>query len=201
MGRFPRTEPEIAALALRVAEGLLNAAEDYPSPPVSATELQEKLQAFNAADTGVVAAKTAYLEQHATKDDALEDLVDGLKANLKYAEIAVREDPEKLNALGWRAARRGSALKAPGETRDITIVSEGDTWVVLRWNPPIDGGAVAVYQVERKREGDPWQDVTMSTITEALLSDQPRGVEFTYRVYAVNKAGIGQPSGIVTVVL
>jgi hypothetical protein len=26
-------------------------------------------------------------------------------------------------------------------------------------------------------------------------------VEFTYRVYAVNKAGIGQPSGIVTVVL
>jgi Fibronectin type III domain len=201
MGRFPRSESEIAALALRVVEGLGNAAEEYPNPPVSPAELKEKLDAFNAADTGVVAAKTAYLEQHATKDDALEDLVDGLKADLKYAEVAVREDPEKLNALGWRAARRGAALKPPGETRDITIVSEGDTWVILRWNPPIGGGAVAVYQVERKREGDPWADVAMSTVTEALLSNQPRGVEFTYRVYAVNKAGIGQPSGIVTVVL
>jgi len=24
----------------------------------------------------------------------------------------------------------------PGETRDITIVSEGDTWAILQWKPP-----------------------------------------------------------------
>jgi hypothetical protein len=32
MSRFPRTEPEIAALALKVAEGLGQAAEDFPAP-------------------------------------------------------------------------------------------------------------------------------------------------------------------------
>jgi hypothetical protein len=37
--------------------------------------------------------------------------------------------------------------------------------------------------------------------TKQLLSSQPRGVEFDYRVIAVNKAGAGQPSATVTVVL
>jgi hypothetical protein len=45
MSRFPRTEPEIAALALLVTEGL---AQAVPSPPVPADELQAILHAFNA---------------------------------------------------------------------------------------------------------------------------------------------------------
>jgi hypothetical protein len=49
--RFPRTESEIAALGLRVVEGLVNKAEDFPNPPLSAAELKEKLDVFNAADT------------------------------------------------------------------------------------------------------------------------------------------------------
>jgi hypothetical protein len=156
---------------------------------------------FNAADTATVAAETAFREQHAVKDDALEDLVDSLKADLKYAEIAVRDDPEKLNALGWRARRDGSPLQPPGETRDISIVSEGDTWVILRWKPPVDGGAPGFYRIQRQREGRPWEDAGTSTATEQLMSNQPRGVELHYRVIAVNKAGTGQPSATVTVVL
>ena len=33
------------------------------------------------------------------------------------------------------------------------------------------------------------------------MSNQPRGVELSYRIVAVNKAGVGQPSATVTVVL
>ncbi len=36
---------------------------------------------------------------------------------------------------------------------------------------------------------------------ESLLSNQPRGVELDFRVIAVKKAGAGQPSATVTVVL
>ena len=43
MARFPIAEPEIAALAALVAEGLEQAAEDFPTPPVPATELREQL--------------------------------------------------------------------------------------------------------------------------------------------------------------
>jgi hypothetical protein len=199
--RFPRTESEIAALALRVAEGLVKAAEDFPNPPVSAADLAAKLDVFRTADTATVAAKKEFMAQHAVKDEALKDLVDAVKANLRYAEVTVRKQPDKLNALGWRVPRDGSPLEPPGETRDITIVSEGDTWVILRWKAPVDGGAPGYYRIQRKREGAPWEDAGTSTETEQLMSNQPRAVELQYRVIAVNKAGPGQPSATVTLVL
>lgn len=156
MSRFPRTEPEIAALALLVTEGLGQAAEDFPAPPVPPSELQARLDAFNTASAATVVAETAFREQHAVKDDALEELVDGVKANLRYAEIVVRDQPEKLSALGWRSRRDGSTLEPPGETRDIGVVAEGATWLILRWKPPVNGGAVGVYKIQRKREGSLW---------------------------------------------
>ena len=199
--RFPQTEPEIAALALVVAQGLGQAAEDFPSPPIPANELQARLDRYNTTLAASVAADNASREQHAAKDDALEELVDGLKTDLRYAELAVRDQPEKLSKLGWGPRRNGSALRAPGEVRDIGVVAEGDTWAILRWKPPVDGGVPAYYRIQRKREGNPWEDASTSTETEQLMSNQPRGVELFYRVIAVNKAGEGQPSATVTVVL
>jgi len=199
--RFPRTEAGIATLAGRVIDGLTNAAEDFPAPPVPVEELRGKLDAFQAADTATVAAKTAFRSQHAAKDEALEDLVDAVKADLRYAEIAVRDAPQKLRALGWRPPRDGTPLQLPGEVRDITIVSEGDTWAILRWKPPVDGGAPAFYCIQRRQESEPWNDAGTATGTEQLMSNQPRGVELHYRVIAVNKAGAGPPSATVTLVL
>ena len=199
--RFPRSESDITTLAARVIDGLTNAAEDFPAPPVSSEELRGKLDAFQAADTATVAAETAFRNQHAEKDEALEELKDALKADLRYAEVAVRDAPQKLNALGWRPPRDGTPLQPPGETRDITIVSEGDTWAILRWKPPADGGSPGFYRIQRRQEGAPWEDAGTSTETEQLMSRQPRGLELYYRVIAVNKAGDGQPSATVTLVL
>lgn len=199
--QFPRTEAEIAALAVVVAQGLEQAEEDFPAPPVPAADLRAKLEAVNAATGAAVAAETAFREQHAAKDDAVEDLADSLKADLKYAEFAVRDLPEKLSRLGWSTRRPGTPLQPPGEVRDMAIGAEGDTWVILRWNPPVDGGAPGVYKIQRRQDGSAWQDIGISTDTEELCSDQPRGVELHYRVFAVNKAGTGQPSATVTVVL
>ena len=43
MPRFPETEPEIAALAALAVEGLEQAVEDFPNPPVPTTELRAKM--------------------------------------------------------------------------------------------------------------------------------------------------------------
>jgi len=110
--RFPRSESDIATLAVRVVDGLTNAAEDFPAPPVSPEELRGKLDSFKTADTATVAAKTELRNQHEEKDEALDELVDALKADLGYAEIAVRDAPQKLNALGWRPPRDGTRWHA-----------------------------------------------------------------------------------------
>ncbi len=99
--QFPRSEAEIAKLAVAVAQGLEDAAQDFPAPPVPPSELRAKLDAVNAASNAAIAAESAFREHHALKDDVLEDLADSLKANLKYAEYAVRDEPTKLGRLGW----------------------------------------------------------------------------------------------------
>jgi hypothetical protein len=199
--RFPRTEADITTLAGRVIDGLSKAAEDYPSPPVSPEELQGKLEAFHAADTATVAAETALRNRHTEKDEALDQLVGALKVDLGYAELAVRDAPQKLNALGWRPPREGTPLQPPGETRDITIVSEGENWTILRWKSPAEGGKPAFYKIHRLADEDRWDEVGTSTNTEQLMSNQPRGVSLNFRVTAVNNAGEGPPSATITVVL
>ncbi len=199
--QFPRSEAEIAKLAVAVAQGLEDAAQDFPAPPVPPAELRAKLDAVNAASNAAIAAESAFREHHALKDDVLEDLADSLKANLKYAEYAVRDEPTKLGRLGWGTRRDGTPLAAPGEVRDIAIEAEGDTWAILRWKRPVDGGTPGVYKVQRKRGLDPWEDIAIATGNEQLVSNQPRSEELFFRVFAVNRAGTGQPSATVTVVL
>jgi len=54
----------------------------------------------------------------------------------------------------------------------------------------------------RKREGGgDWVDVGMSVESEVTLNGQDAGVEYEYRVIAVNKAGEGPASNIARAVL
>ena len=201
MPQFPRREPEMAMLARLVTDGLAKAREDFPSPPVPASELERKLAAYEAAKVSAAALEGQLRELYVAKDQVLEDLMSCVKADLRYAEIVVRDRPEKLTRLGWGPRRERTALKAPGEVRGIIVAEEGDTYVRLRWKAPVDGGAVAAYTIQRKEGAGPWRDVGVATVKEQLMTDQPRGVELSYRVTAMNRAGVGQPSATVTLVL
>ena len=199
--RYPDTEPEIMALARQVIEGLKQLGAELPAPPVPLDDIQARVARADAATADVVLANTALRERHTVKDDAIRDVVDGTKVILRYAEAVFRDQPEKLSQLGWGPRRNGSTLEAPGEVRDIRIAAEGDTWIALRWNPPVNGGAVGAYKIQRKKKDGGWEEVGSSVTTEHMLGNQPRGIEMEYRVLAANKAGVGQPSATVTVVL
>ena len=77
----------------------------------------------------------------------------------------------------------------------------GPHLIILAWRPPANGSPPGVYKIQRKQEGQSWEDLGISTDTDQLCSNQPRGVELFYRVIAANKAGAGQPSATVSVVL
>lgn len=200
--RFPQSEADVAVLALALAQGLAQAAEDFPSPPYTAEEMQALLDAYNATLAAIMISESEFHGHHADKDDALDKLVGGMKATFKYAEVAAREHPENLNKIGWGPRRGSASLRAPGEVRDITVRAQGDSWVVLDWNEPVNGGDPAAYKVQRReRDGGSWEDIATAVGTEHMVARQPRGVELDYHVIAVNRAGAGQPSGTVTLVL
>jgi hypothetical protein len=202
MARFPETEPDIAALATVMIDGLRQAAEEFPAPPVPPDALQESLDQYNATRTAAVAAESAARDHVALKNRALEQLADDMRLDLKYAEVTVKDAPDQLLKLGWGPRRDPRSLELPGVVRDLGIKSQGESWMVLDWKPPANGGTPAVYHVERRRrDGGEWEEVAHAIASEELLIDQEVGVELEFRVSAENKTGVGEPSTVLAVVL
>jgi len=202
MARFPRTEAEIMELSIVMVTGLTDNAATYPAPPVAPANLSALIGAFTSAKSAAVAAQAAAEEATSAKDDALEDLADAMKTDLRYAENTVNGDDDKLKLIGWSGRKTSSALTPPGQTRLLEAPRQGDGWVFLDWKKPSDGGAVSAYRVmRRERPEGAWSEVATAVISEATLVEQPKGKELEYRIIAVNKAGDGEPSNTAMVVL
>ena len=202
MARFPITEADVVALAQAIESGLAANAVVYPAPPVLPAALTLLIGAYTAAKNDAIAAQAATEQATADKDDALEDLVDAMKDDIRYAENTVDYDDDKLKLIGWAGRSAAAPLAVPGQARLLEAPRQGEGWVFLDWKKPADGGRPAAYKVmRRERPAGPWEEVATAVITEATLVDQPRGKEFEYRIVAVNKAGDGEPSNTAMVVL
>ncbi len=202
MARFPRTEPEVVALAEAMITGLTTNAVVYPAPPVAVLDLTAAKTAYITALNVAIAAAAAAEAATTDKDEKLDDLIDAMKSDIRYAENTVDFDDDKLKLIGWAGKKAPTALQPPGQTRLLEAPRQGDGWVFLDWKALIDGGAPAAYKVmRRERPAGAWQDVATAVITEATLVEQPKGKELEYRVIAVNKAGEGEPSNTEMVVL
>jgi len=89
-----------------------------------------------------------------------------------------------------------------GKLSFTELLREGAGWLFLDWKEPGDGGPVSAYKVQRRERKDGvWTDVGTAVESEITLTNQEAGVEFEYRVIAVNKAGESVPSNIVRAVL
>ena len=113
MARFPRTEPEVAALAEAMITGLTANAVLYPAPPVAVLDLTAAKTAYITALNAAIAAKAVAETATVAKDDTLEALVDAMKTDLRYAENTVDFDDAKLNLIGWAGGRR-DAISSTG---------------------------------------------------------------------------------------
>lgn len=202
MAQFPARETEVLGLGDSLITGLENNVPIYPSPPVSTIDLQAAFDATIAARDAAVAARAAAEQATTDKELALEDLVEKMKDDLRYAENTVDFDDDKLKLLGWGGRKVPKALEAPGQARALEAPREGEGWIFLDWKEPVDGGQVASYKIERReRPEGPWSIAGMAMESEITLHNQERGKEWEYRVVAVNKAGEGMPSNTVMAVL
>ena len=206
MARFPKTEAEVLILAQAIASGMApggNGANPYfPSPPVTADALTALIGEYTTAKNSVVAAHAAAEQATVAKDAKLAALVEGMKTDIRYAENTVSFDDEKLKLIGWGSRKAPSPLQPPGQTRLLEALSQDEGSVSFTWKAPSDGGKASAYRImRRERPAGPWTDVGTAVVTEATLVDQPRSTEFEYRVVAINRAGEGEPSNTVLVML
>jgi len=77
MARFPKKEADIVALAERLWQGLLsNRPTIYPNPPVHPISLRFKAITYRRQREDLIAKQAAVEAATATKDEALEELVE-----------------------------------------------------------------------------------------------------------------------------
>ena len=75
-----------------------------------------------------------------SKDDALENLTDAMKSDIRYAENKVDYDDDKLKLIGWAGRQTATALTPPGQSRLLEAPKQGEGWVFLDWKQPVEGG-------------------------------------------------------------
>ena len=202
--RFPYREPDILRLANDIAAGLAANTEVFPAPPYSPEDFEKALDAHDGNREAQIMSRAAAMEATAAKDESLGVIADMSKSVLRYAENHTRTNDAKLQLLGWGGprSRTQTVSEPPGQARTLEIIREGPNWVYLDWKEPMEGGQVAAYRVQRRhREGGDWTDVGMSIDSEITLNGQDSGVEYEYRVIAVNSAGESPASNIARAVL
>jgi hypothetical protein len=202
ISKFPQSQAEVMELAQELKTGLENNSTVYPAPPIDPTGLQGLIVALQNAENAITETRAIAKAATEAKAAALEALATAMKKDIRYAEDTVNYDDAKLNLIGWAKRKPAEPMVAPGQAVDLVVTEQGEGWLSLQWKKPVDGGAVATYRVYRRlrAEGD-WQLIESPLSTTITLLDQTRGIEWEYRVSAVNKAGQGLPSNTVFAVL
>lgn len=202
MARFPNSESDIATLADEMVAGLTEHFKVYPEPPVAPVDLASICEQYGQVRSDLLTRQTAAREARTDKDVVLGELIAAVKKNIRYAETTVGPDSEQLGLIGWGPRKTPTPLTAPGQAHDLIATHQGEHTVDLVWKAPVAGGKPSAYRVTRReRPAGPWLDIATALTPEIHLSEQERGKEFEYRVIAANRAGEGNPSNTVVVVL
>lgn len=126
MPRFPEREAQIYPLAMSIAIGLWDNQPIYPNPPVNPIAMVGKVNLYINAKNSAIAARAAAEQATSAKDDALENLIEALKADIRYAENIVNFDDDKLKLIGWAGRAAATPLAIPGQVRSLEAPRQGE---------------------------------------------------------------------------
>jgi len=201
MPQFPRTKNDILILAAKIAFGITNNPADYPNPPFDPANLNTLLGTLLGQTADRVSKDAAAKAALDLENGTIEDIVDESKRLIRLAEATHNQIAAKLQEIGWDA--RGTAQSLPpGEVRNLEVLVQGPGSASIDWKAPARSATAGLpdyYLIERRvmntqtntlvEDWAVWKDT--ATDSEKTVINQPRGVEITYRVTAVNTNGPG----------
>jgi len=203
MPRFPDTDAELIALTQKLIAGLRENS-DFPSPPVSSSDLQNRLDAYIGLCDAQTATQAAAEQATDAKSVGREELAADVKADLHYADYAVDGDDAKLTMLGWGARSPHTPISAPGQPLKFHIARSGLGTAKASWKRPVNGGPAVCYMIKMRASGGgegSWVSAGTFFKVEVELTNLERGKDVEFHVVALNRAGESLPSNSVTVVL
>jgi hypothetical protein len=201
MAQFPKTDPEILALAQAMLRGFHAHPDLFPNPPVNLDHFGGKLAEHGTLDHDWHAIQAQAQALTVRRNESLDRIAKDMRVLLRYAEITV-SDETQLGIIGWSGRAAPTRLQIPGQCRMLVDAKRGTDWITLNWQAPAEGGKPASYVIECREMPDGRWTVAGTTLdTQLTLTGQPRGKTLEYRVYAKNRAGDGVASNVVEVVL
>ncbi len=203
MPRYPVRQAEILALAEAMISGYSEHHDYFPhSDP---TLLQQLRDEYCDAQNEQMQAAARLSQAVTAKQQALQRLRSEMKRQLKLSQVDTADDPERLDYIKWAPRAQPHHSKVPGQPMQLQSADETEGILQLQWRRPLrnSGGPVQAYIIERRQPADSnqWLHVATAIDRRATLEDQPQGVHLEYRIRAINKAGLSEPSNTVTVVL
>ncbi len=197
---MPRTEAGRIALAQQIENGL-GTNTNLADSPIDKTAFSAMLAAFLAKRDAIMVKEAALKVDHGEKDDLEDDLVEAMQRVINYLDSLTGSDAVELASIGWGSAPEPSK-QPPGQPRTLEILSQNDATLVIDWKSNSDGGRAASYRIERReRPAGAWETCWATNLTEAVLLNQPRGLELEWRVVGYNSNGDSIPSNTVAATL
>ncbi len=210
---YPLDKSAKDALYAATIAGIAGSPGDYPSGPgqifettVLSARVTAKISAANDRRQKVAAARLAV-----TAEKVAYDLCDQEERRiLRLAEaLYAQAAPGKLARIGW-GPRKDREKREPGQPRALIVAIQDQMSLTLKWRGPLtgSGGRVAFYRIEREittldglitEAFGTWS--TQSVQASLELTGLTRGVEYSFRVVAVNASGSSEASNTVSAVL
>ncbi|KAL7833030.1 hypothetical protein SRHO_G00300480 [Serrasalmus rhombeus] len=156
-------------------------------PPQDSLEIKWFKDAYELKDGGGVKVVKEPNHSRLQIKDCLESDAGEIRIQLKNLFGTV-EALSRLIVLG-----KPSPPKGP-----VDVLESTDSVIELKWNPPSDDGGSAVtnYIIERQQVGQSfWKRLGDVSAERATFRDRnvSHGKRYTYRIYAENPEGIGDP--------
>ena len=205
MPKFPRRETDVLALVDNMIDGFKTNTGLFPNSNYATIE---KLRvSYQNAKAEQSKALTAAQNATDVKYSKLDALTAAMKKEIEEAQIDTAGDTVKMELLGWGDRIPFLPSDPPGPPRALDFTIQGPSAIFLDWKAPGrgSGGVVRLYVIERRTRSPkntpygPWEEIEETLDSEAMLTNQPRGVQVEYRVIAANTGGHSAPSAAISV--